>query len=168
MQISENFTLKEFTSSETGMRLGIKEQFNPPANIIENLKLLAVEVAEPIRTQFGAFSPTVAYRCKRVNDNIKGAAKKSQHLDGQSFDETFFKDGKEISDQVFFWLVNNRKNLKFTKLIWEKGDIVMPDWLHIGITPGQPQGILVYDGKGYVDYFQSKHYIEHKKKGFVK
>jgi hypothetical protein len=169
MQISKYFSLKEFTSSETAMKKGYTENFNPPTEIIENLKKLAEKVADPIRVEWGAFSPTVGYRCPRLNfdKDIKGA-KNSQHLLGQAFDETFIHDGKNISEQVFFWLVNNRNKIPFTKLIWEKGNEVQPRWLHIGYTEGAKQEIMyTFDGKGYVNYFGSILEKHHKSLGKI-
>ena len=162
MQISKYFSLKEFTSSETAMKEGFSENFNPPSGIIENLKKLAEKVADPIRVEWGAFSPTVAYRCERLN-NAVGGAKNSQHLHGEAFDETFIHDGKNISEQVFFWLVNNRNKIPFTKLIWEKGDELQPRWLHIGYTEGVKQEIMyTFNGKDYIPYFGSVMEKHHK------
>ena len=129
MKLSTNFSLSEFTSSETAMKNGFAEQYNPPLEVVNNLKKLAENLAEPIRAKFGSFSPTVAYRCKRTNDKVGGAAK-SEHLRGQAFDETFIKDKVNISGQVFLWLINS--GLKWSKLIWEFGDENNPRWLHIG------------------------------------
>jgi hypothetical protein len=149
------------------MRLGFSEQFNPPAGIVINLKKLANEIAEPIRDKFGAFSPTCAYRCPRANTAVKGSAT-SFHLKGQAFDETFFNsEGTNISAQVFYWLVENRDTIPFTELIWEKGTVDVPQWLHIG-NGDKKQSILAFDGKFYTPYFQSNHYKYHKTKGYVK
>jgi len=163
MNISDHFTIQEFTSSETAKRLGIMEQFNPSGDIVHNLTLLAQRVAEPIRDKFGAFSPTCAYRCKRVNDAVKGA-KVSQHLTGQALDETFIKDGKNISDKVFYWLI--KSNVPFTKLIWEFGNNDTPNWLHIGYEEGKPKEVYYILKKGvYVPYFGSVLEKYHKSNG---
>lgn len=166
MKLSDNFTLQEFTRSETAMREGISEQYNPPQSVINNLKRLAVEIAEPIRSKFGGFAPTCAYRCPKVN-TIIGSSSTSMHVTGEAFDETFMKDNKNISAEVFYWLVNN-KQLPYTELIWEKGDINQPAWVHVGIKKSKPQTIMVFDGKSYINYYQSKHYEKHKELGYVK
>ena len=169
MKISENFTLNEFINSETAKKNPKKfpEQFNPPVNIIENLKYGAVNIAEPIRTKFGPFSPTVAYRSVALNTALKGSST-SMHVSGEAFDETFIINGKNESAKVFFWLLENKDTIPFTELIWEKGDVNQPNWLHIGWKKQKTKEILVFNGKGYVDYFTTKFYTEHKKKGFVK
>lgn len=154
MNLSPNFTLKEFTTSETAMRNGFTENYNPPAEIVENLRKLALYIAEPIRKEWGSFSPTVAYRCKRLND-IVSKAKKSDHLEGKAFDETFLGNkGENICDKVFFWLLKSK--VPFTKLIWEKGDDDKPRWLHISYDETKnslPKEVYyTFDGKNYITY----------------
>lgn len=166
MKLSDHFTLEEFTKSDTAMRLGIKEQYNPPQSVIDNLKRLAVEIAEPIRDKFGSFAPTCAYRCPKLNASL-GSSSTSMHVTGEAFDETFFKGDKNISAEVFFWLVNN-KQLPYTELIWEKGDVNQPNWIHVGIKKSKPQSIMVFNGSSYIDYFKSEYYKVHKLKGYVK
>jgi len=112
MNLSTNFTLSEFTSSETAKKNIDKysEQFNPSKQIIENLKFGAVNIAELIRKEWGSFSPTCAYRCSKLNRDIKGS-ETSMHVTGEAFDETFIVEGKNISAKVFFWLVANRHRI---------------------------------------------------------
>ena len=163
MNISENFTIQEFTNSETAKKNNFLEQFNPSDDVVHNLTLLAQRIAEPIRSKFGSFSPTCAYRCQRLNDAVKGA-KVSQHLTGQAFDETFIKDGKNISDKVFYWLINS--NVPFTKLIWEFGNNDMPNWLHIGYEEGKQKEIYYTFGKNkYIAYHGSVLEKYHKVNG---
>lgn len=169
MNLSDNFTLNEFINSETAKKDPKKfaEQFNPPAVIIENLKYGAVNIAEPIRTKFGSFSPTCAYRSPALNQAVGGSST-SMHQTGEALDETFIINGKNESAKVFFWLIENKDTIPFTELIWEKGDVNEPNWIHIGWRKQKNKEIMVFNGKGYENYFQSKHYTEHKKKGFVK
>lgn len=168
MKISKYFTLQEFTTSETAMKQGIIEQYSPSDEVIENLKLLAKEVADKIRVQFGSFTPTNGYRCKRLN-TLVGGSKNSQHLHGKAFDETFIKEGKNISNEIFFWLLANKETVKWTKIIWEKGDENNPRWLHIEHDREKfKKDIIVYDGTSYVDYFQTKMYQKHKQEGLIK
>ena len=49
MKLSNNFTLKELTSSGTAKRNGYSEQFNPTQDVIDNLTELCVNVLQPIR-----------------------------------------------------------------------------------------------------------------------
>lgn len=170
MKISNYFTLDEFTKSEKASKLGIIEQYNPPISVVENLKKLAVNVADPIREKFGSWSPTNGYRCAKLNELV-GGAKSSRHLTGNAFDETFIKDGKNISYEVFFWLLENKATVKWTKIIWEKGDVNNPDWLHIEHVEGEKQRVFVLfkDKPGqYPNYFDTDYYKKHKEKGLVK
>ena len=153
MQLSDHFTLAEFTNSETAKKNGFIEQFNPSDKVIHNLTLLAQNVAEPIRYKFGSFSPTCAYRCERTNVAV-GGAKASKHLTGQAFDETFIKGGKNISGKVFEWLL--RTDGHWTKIIWEFGDNDNPNWLHIEYVEGAKKEVYYTFKKGvYVPFFGS-------------
>lgn len=137
MKISKYFNLEEFINSETAMKQGIKEQYNPSMEVKNNLIALANNLADPIREQFGSFSPTCGYRCERLN-KLVGGVKNSEHTRGQAFDETFIRDGKNICNEVAWWLIHE-SGLKWSKLILE-----MPfdeesnkfhsnyRWLHIG------------------------------------
>lgn len=137
MKISKYFTLEEFINSETAMKQGIKEQYNPSTEIKNNIIALATNLADPIREKFGSFSPTCGYRCERLN-KLVGGVKNSEHTRGQAFDETFIRDGKNICNEVAFWLILESK-LKWSKLILEmpfkeqsKDFSQNYRWLHIG------------------------------------
>lgn len=166
MKLSENFTLAEFTHSETAKKNINKypEQFNPPKNIINNLLFGSENIAEKIRAEFGSFTPTVAYRSAKLNADIKGSST-SMHVTGEAFDETFIKDGVNISAKVFFWLL--KSNLPYTELIWEKGDSKNPNWLHIGWRKQSQKEILVFNGKSYYNYIGSTMHKEHIKLGLI-
>ena len=145
--LSKNFSLNEFTNSETAKKdfEKYKEQFNPPQNIIDNLKFGAVNIAEAIRKEWGTFSPTCAYRCPKLNQAV-GGSKSSMHLTGEAFDETFIKNGVNISNKVFWWLLANKHKIPFTELIWEKGTDENPAWLHIGWRKQPKQEIFRIGG----------------------
>jgi len=160
MKLSNNFYLSEFTKSEIAMKNGFKEQFTPPKEIIENIKLLVENIAEPIREKFGSFSPTSGYRCKKLNTFV-GGSKKSEHLIGAAMDETFFKDNKNISKEVFDWILNGGLK-KWSTLILEYPDKnCIPRWLHIGYDINNLNNtVLVIDDKNPkgINYYVSKYY----------
>lgn len=83
-RISDHFTLEELTRSDVAVRRGID---NMPADprVVVALSALAVHILEPIRTEFGGFSPTSGYRCPELNA-VVGGAPNSQHMEGQAAD----------------------------------------------------------------------------------
>ena len=83
MQLSQNFTLAELTKSQTAERRGIKNV--PDAEAITNLKLLAENILQPIRNEFGSFMVSSGYRCPELSIAI-GSSKNSQHCKGQAAD----------------------------------------------------------------------------------
>jgi hypothetical protein len=159
-KISPNFELSEFLKSETAMRKGIKEQYIPPKEVVDNLMLLAQNIAEPIRAKFGSFSPTQGYRCPRLNKLISKSTK-SEHLFGKAFDETFIDaSGANISRQVFNWILAGGLK-KWSKLILEYPDKNgVPRWLHIGYDKDNLNNqVLVVDKENPngINYFTSKY-----------
>ena len=125
MQLSKNLTLAEVTRSETAKRKGISNM--PTPQHIENFKLLAERVFQPIREHFG--KPIIissGYRSKELNTAIGGALS-SQHCQGEAIDIDM--DGTDITNaQVFNYI---KDNLEFDQLIWEFGTDTNPDWVHV-------------------------------------
>ena len=83
MQLSQNFTLAELTKSQTAERKGIKNV--PNSEAIENLKMLAENILQPIRNEFGSFIVSSGYRCPELSIAI-GSSKTSQHCTGSAAD----------------------------------------------------------------------------------
>ena len=125
MQLSKNLTLAEVMRSETAKRKGISNM--PTPEHIENFKLLAEKVFQPIREHFG--KPIIissGYRSKALNTAIGGALS-SQHCSGEAIDIDM--DGTDITNaQVFNYI---KDNLEFDQLIWEFGTDTNPDWVHV-------------------------------------
>lgn len=125
MQLSKNLTLAEVMRSETAKRKGISNM--PTPEHIENFKLLAEKVFQPIREHFG--KPIIissGYRSKELNTAIGGALS-SQHCSGEAIDIDM--DGTDITNaQVFNYI---KDNLEFDQLIWEFGTDTNPDWVHV-------------------------------------
>lgn len=125
-KISEHISYKEATESPTGTRLNIKN--DPSAEQLENMKLLASEVFEPLR--LWADEPiriNSFFRSEKLNKKIGGAAS-SQHCanNGAALDISATKE-KENSD-LFKYI---KENLKFDQLIWEFGTDEQPQWVHV-------------------------------------
>jgi hypothetical protein len=86
MYLSTNFTLDEFTHSQTAARLNIDN--DPPADIAANLKSLAYALEE-VRTLLGGRPILIssAYRSPALNTAV-GGSKRSQHVLGEAVDFT--------------------------------------------------------------------------------
>ena len=152
MQLSKNLALAEVMRSETAKRKGISNM--PTPEHIENFKLLAENVFQPIRDHFGV--PIIlssGYRSKELNTAVGGALS-SQHCTGEAIDIDM--DGTTVKNAEVFNFIKD--NLNFDQLIWEFGTDSNPDWVHVSYesTGKQRKQILqaVKSGKGtsYVPY----------------
>ena len=75
--LSANFTLEELVTSSTASRKGIDN--TPPAESVEALRALVVNVLEPIRVALNTpISVESGYRCPALNKAVSGS-KASQH-----------------------------------------------------------------------------------------
>jgi hypothetical protein len=152
MQLSKNLSLAEVIRSETAKRKGISNM--PTEAHIENFKLLAEKVFQPIREHFGVpIHISSGYRSKALNEAIKGSSS-SQHCSGEAIDIDM--DGTSITNAEIFNYIKD--NLEFDQLIWEFGTDTNPDWVHVSYesTGKQRKQILKAVKKGkatsYVPY----------------
>ena len=124
MKLSENFSLKELTKSQTAVRKGINNE--PGTAEIENLIHLAEAVLQPVREHFGkSVVISSGYRSPELCEAI-GSSAKSQHAKGEAADfEIPGVDNKELAS----WI---SKNCDFDQLILEFYDGVDPNsgWVH--------------------------------------
>lgn len=135
MNLTENFTLEELTETRHG-------ENTPTAEHIENLKILAVEILQPLRNAVGQIVVSSGYRSERVN-KIVGGATTSQHCKGEAVD-IICKNNR----QAFIYIANN---LPFDQLIWEYGNDKAPSWIHVSYkrTGNRKQILRKEHGKGY-------------------
>lgn len=144
MQLSKNLALAEVTRSETAKRKGISNM--PTPEHIENFKLLAEKVFQPIREHFGVpIHISSGYRSAALNKAIGGASS-SQHCSGEAIDIDM--DGTSITNAAVFNYIKD--NLEFDQLIWEFGTDTNPDWVHVSYesTGKQRKQILKAIKKG--------------------
>ena len=127
MQLSEHFTLEEFTFSQTAARKGIDN--DPPATMYLTLKRTAAGM-EQVRSLLGApIKITSAYRCLSLNAAI-GSKNTSQHTKGEAVDFTCaVGDPKTIVARIM------SSDIKFDQLICE-----FDSWTHISVT-NQPGAV---------------------------
>jgi len=130
MKISPHLNIAEITRSDTAKRHGIDN--TPTAAHLENFKLLADKVFEPIRAHFGVpIFISSGYRSKALNDLIKGSLS-SQHCKGQAIDIDMDGSNGEVTNRMVFDFIKNK--LDFDQLIWEFGTDFNPDWVHVSYT----------------------------------
>jgi zinc D-Ala-D-Ala carboxypeptidase len=133
MKISPHLNLAELTRSETAKRNGIDN--TPTAEHLENFKLLADKVFEPIREHFKTpIFISSGYRSKELNELIKGSPS-SQHCKGQAIDIDMDGGNGEVTNRMVFDFIKNK--LDFDQLIWEFGTDFNPDWVHVSYVKGK-------------------------------
>lgn len=124
MNLSKNLTLAEMVNSATAKRLGIDN--SPTTEHIENMKLLAVKVFQPIRNHFGVpIFISSGYRSEKLNKAIKGSLT-SQHSKGQAIDIDM--DNTTITNKQIFDFI--KENLDFDQLINEFDY----SWIHVSYS----------------------------------
>lgn len=125
MQLSTNFTLSEFTKSQTALRKNIDNR--PDKESICNMKLLCDNILQPLRDKFGSIKITSGYRSTELCLAI-GSSITSQHAKGQAADF-----------EMFYGIPNNyelatyiKNNLNFDQLILEfyTSGIPTSGWIH--------------------------------------
>jgi len=123
--ISKHISYKEGVYSRTAMRLGIENK--PNKEQMNNMRLIAEEVFEPLRTWVGGpIKINSFFRSPKLNIAIGGSTR-SQHCHGQAIDidDTF---GKATNAEMYDFI---KKHLDFDQIIWEFGDSNNPDWVHV-------------------------------------
>lgn len=121
MKLSEHLELSEVIRSESAKRNGISNM--PTAEHIENFKILAAKVFEPIREHFGVpIRISSGYRSAELNKCVGGSAT-SQHSSGEAID--IDQDQTTITNKQVFEYIRN--NLAFDQLINEFNY----SWVHV-------------------------------------
>jgi len=130
MQLSEHLALAEVTRSETAKRNGVSNE--PTAEHLENFKLLAEKVFEPIRLHFGKpIHISSGYRSAALNKAVGGSSS-SQHCKGEAIDIDMDGSAHGITNKMVFDYIKD--NLQFDQLIWEFGTDANPDWVHVSYS----------------------------------
>ena len=137
MQLSKHLSLAEVTRSDTAKRKGVSNM--PTPEHLENFKLLAEKVFEPIREHFGVpIHISSGYRSKELNKAIGGSSS-SQHLLGQAIDIDMDGSSSGVTNkQVFDFII---KNLDFDQAINEFNY----SWVHVSYNSKGKQRKQVLD-----------------------
>ena len=132
------------TRSETATKKGIDNTPNETERAC--LVRLCREVLEPVRVKYGKpIRVTSGFRCKALNKAVKGAAT-SQHVTGEAADLDVGADNKLLFRIVSGML--SRGELKVGQLIWEKGTMENPAWVHVSLpfSDKRPNNQILYLG----------------------
>ena len=143
-RISKHISYKEAVGSNYAKQKGIKNK--PNEEQVENMKLLAEKVFEPLREWVGCpIRVNSMFRSKELNSAIKGSST-SSHMKGEAMDITSMACGKENCKSnldMFHWI---KDNLEFDQLIWEFGS--EPKWLHVSFSKNNRKQVLVTKKRG--------------------
>jgi len=143
MKLSKNLSLAEMIKSGTASRRGIDN--SPTEEHIENMKVLAENIFQPIRDYFGVpFGIISGYRSEALNKAIGGAHKyidgkyvaTSQHCKGEAIDLDRDYSNDPNNAEVFHFI---KDNLNFDQLIWEFGTDENPSWVHVSYSTTRTQ-----------------------------
>jgi len=148
--LSENFTLEEFTRSDLAERWGWDN--TPNDDQIEALRALCLMVLQPVRDWYE--KPLVVnsgFRCATLNKAVKGAPN-SQHMKGEAADVTvgYDSDGRGYLLPLMLYAIE--AELPFDQAI------LYPGSHFIHFSHKRPESgtnrreVLVKENGGYVSY----------------
>lgn len=137
MMLSPNFSLTEFTDSQTAARMGIDN--DPPIELIPVLKATA-RCMEDVRDLLGGKPILVssAYRSPELNAAIKGS-QRSQHMSGEAVDFTCPKFG--TPEQIV-------QAIKESSLLFDQCILEFYRWVHISFSARNRRQTLIIDRNG--------------------
>ena len=146
-KLSKNFSLREFTKSQTAARHGI-DNFVYDEEVFKNLQSLCEEVVQPVRDYYNIpFSPNSGFRSLALN-RLLGSKDTSQHVLGQAVDiEVPTINNFELMEFI-------SGNLNFDQVILEfyNEDDPKSGWVHVSYDRDKDNNryrVLAYDGKKY-------------------
>jgi zinc D-Ala-D-Ala carboxypeptidase len=151
MKLTANISLDELIKSQVAERKGINN--NPSPMQIENLKALAVNILQPIRSQFD--KPLIissGFRCAQLCIEI-GSSINSEHCADNKSAAADFEipgvDNKELAE----WI---KSNLEYNQLILEfyRDGEPSSGWVHCSYSTdlNKKQSLIAYRQDGKVQY----------------
>ena len=151
MKLTANITLDELTKSQIAERKGINNNPNPQQ--IENLKALAVNVLQPIRSHFD--KPLIissGFRCAELCLEI-GSSINSQHVaDDESAAADFEIPGVD-NRELARWIRNNLEVDQGILEFYRDGEPTS-GWIHCSysINTNRQQWLRAFREEGKVQY----------------
>ena len=147
--ISKHISDREGVYSITATRRGIDN--TPSEEHLENMKLLAEKIFEPLRKWVGGpIRINSFYRGPELNKAIGGSSK-SQHCKGQAMDIDDTGCHK-TNAEMYAWI---KDNVDFDQMIWEFGDDENPNWVHVSyVSPEENRNrcLKAYKENGKTKY----------------
>ena len=130
MNLTEHFTLEEFTRSLTASRLKIDNSV--PPNLMPNVQLTAIKLELVRKALDKPIIITSGYRCPALNARVGGVST-SAHTKGLAVDfRSSYGTPKEICQRLI------DAGVQFDKLIQEHNQ-----WVHIGFSPSNNRQIVL-------------------------
>ena len=152
--ISKHISYKEGVYSTTALRKDIAN--NPNEEQLNNMKLIAEKIFEPLRAWVGRpIKINSFFRGADLNKAIGGSTR-SQHCKGQAMDidDTF---GYKTNAEMYHYI---KDNLDFDQMIWEFGNDKNPNWVHISYVshrPNRKKLTIAYKENGRTKYKHEAH-----------
>lgn len=138
-KLSTNFTLREFTFSQTALMRGLDN--TPTLTEIARLRRLCQQILQPARDALGPLKITSGFRSEIVNLAV-GGVRNSAHRLGHAADVVPTSgDTKALAK----WVVDNRQ---FDQVILEFGTLSRPSWIHISADSRNRKQVLRADNSG--------------------
>jgi hypothetical protein len=157
MKLSANFTLDELIKSQVATRKGISN--NPSPQQIENLKALAINILQPIRTNFE--KPMIissGFRCAELCMEI-GSRITSEHTAHEKSAAADFEIWGVDNKELAIWIKDNLDANQTILEFYKEGD-PNSGWVHCSYSSehNKNQFLVAYkDEEGKTKY---KHYEE--------
>ena len=153
--LSPHFSLRELTRSQTADRLDIDN--TPPYEATESLRALAFHILEPVREQFGPYSPSSGYRCPKLEKVLTGDAWRVRGF--KSFEKYLVTKGHPRGEAGDFEVMTTdnltlarwiQTNLKFDQLILEfhVPGVPLSGWVHCSYCEGNNRADILTIVKG--------------------
>ena len=145
MKLTENFSLKEMTQSQTALRNNIDN--DPNAEQIENLRQLCKTILQNLRDDFQLpIKVTSGYRSPELCKILKSKPT-SQHCANDCAAVDFEIPGID-NKKVFKHII---ENLPFDQIILEYYDEsdINSGWIHVSWSPNPRGQALTKDKEGY-------------------
>ena len=151
MNLTDNFTLKELTQSQTALRNDIDN--TPNEQQINNLQNLCEKILQPLRNHYKLpIKVTSGFRSEQLATMI-GSKPTSQHCQGEAVDfEIPGVDNKEVATYI-------KENYSYDQLILEyyNDSDINSGWIHVStknttFENDDRRMALIKDEKGYKEW----------------